>query len=1245
MPAGVIGDVWEAAESTACASLVRRYEADWRAASARSRPDPRRYLSADGEAPPGALLALLRAQLALSWEAGRPITAESYRRDFPELEPDSLVALAYEEYCQREDGGQCPDLEEFLARYPDLAGGLRRVLEIHGLVGSRATVSLGELASPHLAFPEAGQTIGGFRLVSELGRGSFARVFRAEERQLADRSVVLKVARTGSREPQTLARLQHTHIVPVHSYRIDLATGLHLLCMPYLGGVTLAQLLADPQVAAARSGADLLAALDRLDPVGAARPSASREALSGLSYVRAIALWGARLAQALHYANERGVLHRDVKPSNILVTGDGLPMLLDFNLAWESCLGQPNQAPGGTLAYMAPEHLEALAEGHCGRVDSRSDLYSLGVVLYEAMGSSPFGPPERGASILETLQRNAQRRRLGPPPLRDQHPEVSAEFAAVVERCLASDPARRYGDASQLAEDLQAVADDRPLRYAREPAISRAVRWARRNRLRLAFAAPAIAALLVAIAGIELARAARERQTREVRDLVSTGIVLANEGRLDAAEAQFELALKLASRRRDAGAGEPSLQPAGARLWGGMDELQAVARDQSHLAREKRLVRAAAQRLGEKAESLRLRLLRFTDSEEDPSAELQRTLAPFYVLSSPDWTERGELALLEPALRDRLKADVDNLLFLWGIDLYLRLKAEPTEPERARLRDDFLAVVAIGRRTAGSTEPWTALRQRVEDPNRPGCSEQPAPGSERSAATAFQWGVLLGLEGATRPALEWLERAVRLDPSQYWHQFYLAYQYQRTPGGEESAAAHYLAAVALAPERPWPRFNLALLYGKLGAWGRAVAELKTALQAAEGTDSALPILLNLGQAQHALGDMAAARDRYQEVLDRAAADDPLVRAARMNLARLDAETGRAVEALRAYDQLLDARPDDAEARLGRALLRARQGRLEESLEDLDRLDGSETLPVAALTCRAQVNLALGRLVAAEDAAGTALRLRPDPARRRLWRRVLLARGRLGELALDDPADLERLPLAGAALRRDLQAVASHPAGPNDASEERAALDRALAYSRLGDHDAAEREASRAAALSPGQSLPLLVRARIHQTAGRNAAAFADVRRGLEMDPNDGRFLALRGRLRTGAGDADGGLIDLDEAIRLGAGRPAHVARAEALATLGRDREAVGAWTHALRADPEDPAAYLGRARSLARLALWDESLADLEQALAWADDDPETIAQIAATYTLCLPARPDRRARVTALSLRSAATTQPGTMP
>ena len=182
--------------------------------------------------------------------------------------------------------------------------------------------------------------------------------------------MALKVARRGSREPQTLARLQHTHIVPVYSHRVDPATGLHLLCMPYFGRVTLARVLADRRCSRRLRGRHSGEALDRLEPGRAAavaaldRPRGTRER----TYPQAIAWWGARLAEALEHAHDRGVLHRDIKPSNVLVTADGMPMLLDFNLAREPVF--EDESPGGEPALWAERSttcrassLKALAEG------------------------------------------------------------------------------------------------------------------------------------------------------------------------------------------------------------------------------------------------------------------------------------------------------------------------------------------------------------------------------------------------------------------------------------------------------------------------------------------------------------------------------------------------------------------------------------------------------------------------------------------------------------------------------------------------------------------------------------------------------------------------------------------------------------------------------------------------------------------------------------------------------------------
>ncbi len=123
-----------------------------------------------------------------------------------------------------------------------------------------------------LVFPRPGAILAGFRLVSELGRGAFARVYLAEQVDLADRPVALKVSRALGAEPQSLARLQHAHIVPIHSVHDDPATGLRLMCMPYLGGANLAQVLetTGAHLPSHTTGASLVEALDE---VGGRRPS------------------------------------------------------------------------------------------------------------------------------------------------------------------------------------------------------------------------------------------------------------------------------------------------------------------------------------------------------------------------------------------------------------------------------------------------------------------------------------------------------------------------------------------------------------------------------------------------------------------------------------------------------------------------------------------------------------------------------------------------------------------------------------------------------------------------------------------------------------------------------------------------------------------------------------------------------------------------------------------------------------
>ena len=247
-------------------------------------------------------------------------------------------------------------------------------------------------------FPDVGETLSGFRLIWELGRGAAGKVFLAAQPSLADRPVVLKITRLGRDEHLSLARLQHMYIVPLYSAHVLEGRGLQVLCMPFLGGATLTQVLdvVKEIPVPERTGKNLTEALDQIErrlPVASAAEGPFRDFLARSSYVAAICSIGACLADGLQYAHDRDVVHMDIKPSNVLLADDGQPMLLDFHLARKS-VRPGGSAPtwmGGTPEHMAPEQVLAVECVRQGRtiaaaVDGRADLYSLGLLLYEALG-------------------------------------------------------------------------------------------------------------------------------------------------------------------------------------------------------------------------------------------------------------------------------------------------------------------------------------------------------------------------------------------------------------------------------------------------------------------------------------------------------------------------------------------------------------------------------------------------------------------------------------------------------------------------------------------------------------------------------------------------------------------------------------------------------------------------------------------------------------------------------------------
>ncbi|AGA25279.1 serine/threonine-protein kinase [Singulisphaera acidiphila] len=1228
------GRTWEDASSPVAVHVARRFETAWRRSKGR-RPEPDDFLPPNGLDRPGARLALLRADIALRWEAGEKVMVEWYRDRYPDLGDETLVALIYEEFCLREENQDTPDPAEYRARFPEVASRLRRVFDIHGLVGSGQTTTTHAHSVPEIPYPEAGQTIAGFHLVEELGRGAFARVFLAEERQLADRPVALKVARSGSREPQTLARLQHTHIVPVHSTRTDPATGLHLLCMPYFGRVTLATLLADPEVKSARTGAVLVEALDRLGTEKApSGRSNGRIALARRSYALAIAWWGGRMAEALEHAHERGVLHRDVKPSNVLVTGDGMPMLLDFNLAREAVTDDPDSAAstlGGTLDYMAPEHLEALADGMGRHVDARSDIYGLGVLLYESlMGERPFLTPKGARSAAELLLLAAEERRAGTPSLRSTHPEVPAALEAVVRRCLAPEPKDRYATAGELAADLQAVADDRPLKHAREPLPSRALRWTRRNRRALAMAAPLLVVVAVLVTILFKVQLDREHRVSEVENLMQGGTTSAKNEDFRTAVMQFDTASRLSQ-------GRPHLE-----------SLYKKARERARLYERTGVIRANADTLFRDAEPLRFRLTLFLGDLEVASQRLQETLKPFYVLNNPDFTTLPDLEMLDDRRRNRLHNEVNELLFLW-----VAAVARDPADQPDRLRD----ATKLCERVLGFASPkdpwpkgpWKALRgilaERLGEPAIIKDRDN-APSTEDSPLTCFQWGYIREIEGKRSQALDWFRRAAWNEEKNYWYHYYLAYL-AGLSGFSEEALRNYGSAVSLAEDSPWARLGRGQLLRERGALAMAWTDLKTAETLFEALqdkrkerDEGIELRLTrlaLGFVRQRQGDPIGARAEYDRLIA-ANPDDNPGRAARLNRATLDAAAGAIEQARDSYDSLVASDPDDLSARQGRALLALQAGEARSAEADFSELVRmTQGRNDQYLANRAMARLLLGRVEEAEADAKEAARLKPSPGHTRLWTRILLALGRVNELPIDRPDELARLPLGGLALMADLRKGADRLepiAVGNGTAALRASLTRALLLAAVRD-PAAERVANQAVALAPLSPQVYLVRGRVYRWLGAARRAESDADRGLELDQDDVRLLELRGRVRIESGKPRAGLADIDRAIQLGAGASLRGARGEALLALEDTQGALREWTEALRDDPEDPGAYLGRARAYLRRGESDLAMTELEQASAWAGDQPGLNLTLVLVSARCLPGRPDQIPRAIALARRA----------
>lgn len=394
-------------------------------------------------------------------EPSRP--SDQATQPYRATEDPSVLAGILDGYFAELQAGRQPDRSALVAAHPELASELDACL-----AGLEFIYRTGQPAS-------VPARLGDFRIVREVGRGGMGVVYEAEQLSLR-RRVALKVLKVAvgtdsealdrfRREAETVAVLHHTNIVPI--FAVGSEDGVHYFAMQFIEGRSLAEVMVDRGV-------------------GDVGSPASPKAPPG---------WCLEAAEALAHAHRRGVIHRDVKPSNLLLDNDGRIWLSDFGLARRASEATltVTGAIMGTPRYMSPEQAGAAKRP----IDHRTDVYSLGATLYELAAGRPVFEAETPHAILTKI--------VGTEPVapRKLNPGLARDLETIILKCLAKEPGERYQTAQDLADDLRRFVAGDPIRARRPSLWERARRWIRKRRQSVAVSAgAALLAALLAVAAV-----------------------------------------------------------------------------------------------------------------------------------------------------------------------------------------------------------------------------------------------------------------------------------------------------------------------------------------------------------------------------------------------------------------------------------------------------------------------------------------------------------------------------------------------------------------------------------------------------------------------------------------------------------------------------------------------------------------------------------------------------------------------
>jgi tetratricopeptide (TPR) repeat protein/tRNA A-37 threonylcarbamoyl transferase component Bud32 len=932
--------------------------------------------------------------------------------------------------------------------------------------------------SPSRPADRVGERIAGYEILGVLGRGGMGVVYKARQ-EVPERVVALKMVLSGRlnddevrrlrAEGEAAARLDHPGIVPV--FEVGQHEGHPFFSMAYIDGKSLAYRL--------QKG-----------------PLPAREAAE---LVRAV-------AEAVAHAHSRGVIHRDLKPGNILIGADGRPRVSDFGLAkrveGDSSLTTTGQILG-TPSYMPPEQAQGQKE-----IGPVADVYALGAVLYALLVGRP---PFQGATALETVRQVLEQEPVAPRRL---NAAVPRDLETICLKSLRKEPGKRYESASALAEDLKRFLDGRPIEARPVSAWERALKWARRRPAQAALVGAVVLAVLGGAAGAlfyglyqeQQATAVRQRleRNRLVNERWTQGQAAETAGQFLQAKQHYDQAL--ATLDADADPADADLRrrivEGRERVLRKLEEEDSRRRRELELAAQREDFQKREERFGSHRDQVLFHAVSFHDQDAASDAAVVRREAP------------AALAALGLSTESRAED------FGAGLEQWRRLFKEQNPKELDRLASECYEVLLVWADAETASCPKVALRLLDG-----AAALGKAHGLATPRAFHLRRGRVLGLLGDRDGARAEEGRAAAIPMSSAIDHFQAGLESYRS-GQIEQAAASCEEVLGKEGDHFWAQYLKALCNARARPprWREAKVGLATCV--ARRPDSPALLLL-LGAAHGELGD--ALRKKGETA------------AAQKEFAAAEAVFRRALDGA-------NAPPLRAAVLTGRGVARIRQGRWEDARRDLLQAIDLQPRAYQGYVNLAQLYQSRGNLDEAVKALDRAIQLRRDPALYNT-RALLQVKRRQPELARADFEQVIALEPAGTRSPRLAGARVALARLKHEAREYDAALaDCEAALAVLPDHAEAHRQRARTLLaqgkydqagkaldryLAGGTRAPVFYQARglIHFRRGEYARAVDACTRAILLKP-DALALRYRGWSYLALGSPRLARPDFDAALRL-----------------------------------------------------------------------------------------------------------------